>query len=70
MRAVLLGLLMSCGVDEICMLPTETGPCEAAFEAWTYDSDRRACVTFTYGGCEGNENRFETEEECNASCNP
>ena len=28
------------------------------------------CEEFIYGGCGGNENNFETLEECNQQCNP
>jgi len=26
------------------------------------------CQAFYYGGCEGNDNRFESAEECEAEC--
>uniref|UniRef100_A0A3B4F6Q6 WAP, follistatin/kazal, immunoglobulin, kunitz and netrin domain containing 1 n=1 Tax=Pundamilia nyererei TaxID=303518 RepID=A0A3B4F6Q6_9CICH len=35
---------------------------------WYYDSKLGSCVTFSSGGCEDSRNRFETYEECKASC--
>lgn len=52
-----------------CSLPPETGPCRAAFRRWYFNSTVNECVEFVYGGCEGNENNFETKENCNTTCN-
>jgi hypothetical protein len=54
--------------QDICQLPAEPGTCEAAIERWFFDATRGVCTAFTYGGCEGNENNFETLEQCHASC--
>lgn len=51
-----------------CLLPADSGPCEAAFERWYFDAATGVCRPFIYGGCEGNENNFETLEACSASC--
>jgi hypothetical protein len=55
-------------LDPVCLLPRESGPCDAAFARWGYVPDSGKCELFTYGGCEGNANNFETEEECAAKC--
>ena len=47
----------------------EAGPCFAMFKNWHYDSESTSCKEFTYGGCSGNENRFDTKEECEKTCN-
>ncbi|KAH8411944.1 hypothetical protein KR222_003277, partial [Zaprionus bogoriensis] len=44
------------------------GVCRGLFVSWSYDSERNECVSFIYGGCEGNNNRFETEDECKDKC--
>ena len=52
----------------MCDHPSETGPCEAAMQKYYYDSDAGYCKTFIYGGCEGNENNFDTAEQCVEAC--
>ena len=52
-----------------CLLPSVTGPCRAAFELWYYDTTMSKCLPFTYGGCGGNANRFQTMDECSSFCN-
>ncbi|HMJ14307.1 MAG TPA: BPTI/Kunitz domain-containing protein, partial [Polyangiaceae bacterium] len=55
-------------VDERCTWPKDSGPCEAAFPAYFHDIATGLCLPFTYGGCEGNPNRFDSIEECQATC--
>lgn len=55
--------------QERCLLPAETGPCEAAFPVWYHDPVSGVCLPFTYGGCQGNDNRFESREACESACN-
>ncbi|VDD76790.1 unnamed protein product [Mesocestoides corti] len=55
-------------LDPVCKLPKEVGPCRAAYRRWTYDLSKGQCVEFTYGGCLGNANNFETKEACEAKC--
>ncbi|CAG5120206.1 unnamed protein product, partial [Candidula unifasciata] len=53
---------------DICMLPSKTGPCRASFPKFFYNSTSEMCEDFIYGGCQGNENRFETRQECEKKC--
>jgi hypothetical protein len=46
----------------------DTGPCTEEHAAWYFDSNTRACQAFIYGGCGGNANRFESEEQCERHC--
>ncbi|BHF58856.1 zinc-containing alcohol dehydrogenase [Sparganum proliferum] len=55
------------GMD-VCKLPQEVGPCRAMIKRFAYDDTAKACVPFTYGGCQGNGNNFETKEECEEKC--
>jgi hypothetical protein len=56
------------GTPSLCTLPAETGPCEAAFERFFHNAETGICEPFVYGGCEGNDNNFETFEECEEAC--
>lgn len=52
----------------VCALEIVTGPCDAAFSRYAYDTQAGKCVPFSYGGCEGNANNFATLEACQAAC--
>ena len=55
-------------LEGICYLPPETGPCEALITQWYYNPKAGRCLQFIYGGCEGNENRFDTLADCQTAC--
>ena len=52
----------------ICGLDLDEGTCEDFTEQFFYNSTSKACETFFYGGCDGNENRFLSEKECSETC--
>jgi len=52
--------------EPACLMSFDPGPCRAAIPVYAFDGT--ACVSKTYGGCEGNDNRFNTREECMAAC--
>lgn len=49
-------------------MPSSRGPCRATITRWFYDTKTEKCKPFIYGGCEGNENNFRHELECNIAC--
>jgi len=59
-------LIYCCSLTDICRLPSSTGPCRAYIPSFYFDGT--GCTSFIYGGCDGNDNRFPTEEECLHVC--
>ncbi len=56
-------------LDEgVCELPREIGRCRAIIPRWFYNKDSNMCEEFNYGGCGGNDNNFNTQEECENRC--
>ncbi|XP_068155724.1 papilin isoform X2 [Drosophila tropicalis] len=55
-------------VYSVCTLAPESGECDNHTTAWFYDTDKLACTAFTYSGCGGNGNRFETRDQCERQC--
>lgn len=53
---------------ERCSQPKLVGNCRGYFKNYYYDNERQTCVPFVYGGCGGNDNRFNTVEECMDTC--
>ncbi|KAL2084692.1 hypothetical protein ACEWY4_020210 [Coilia grayii] len=55
--------------DAQCELGMDPGRfCEKYEQKWYYNSETGACTPFWYGGCDGNSNRFNTENECFQTC--
>ncbi|XP_061579532.1 collagen, type XXVIII, alpha 2a [Cololabis saira] len=55
-------------IDPRCKLTLDQGTCRDYVIRWYYDKQANACAQFWYGGCGGNENRYETEDECKKAC--
>ena len=49
-------------------MPSEPGPCVNYMTRWYFSRESGRCEPFTYGGCQGNRNKFLTEQECTAEC--
>ncbi|CAD5113927.1 DgyrCDS3087 [Dimorphilus gyrociliatus] len=54
--------------SDICQRPVDRGNCRASISSFYYDSISKTCKTFTYGGCDGNSNRFLEEDLCEMHC--
>ncbi len=51
-----------------CAFKMDSGPCLAYYPSWYFDTTSGVCMGFTYGGCGGNANRFDTKKMCADTC--
>ncbi len=55
--------------EPVCEQEMETGECDdVEIEEFWYDAEEKECVKFNYGGCGGNNNHFESHQECAHFC--
>jgi len=59
--------LIGNGLDA-CYQPMVVGPCRAAMPRFYYNATTHNCTLFYYGGCNQNENNFETQHQCRSRC--
>ncbi|KAF6326912.1 alpha-1-microglobulin/bikunin precursor [Rhinolophus ferrumequinum] len=60
--------LQTCRTVAACNLPIVRGPCQGSVQLWAFDAVQGKCILFTYGGCQGNGNKFYSEKECKEYC--
>lgn len=51
-----------------CTEPPDTGSCRDSITKWYYNPLHQECFRFNYGGCQGNENRFDLKDSCLNYC--
>ncbi|XP_045490172.1 kunitz-type serine protease inhibitor A-like [Pieris rapae] len=51
-----------------CRLQPDFGRCNSYHPMWFFDLSTRTCKGFSYSGCGGNVNRFDTHQDCVAAC--
>ncbi|CAG0912271.1 unnamed protein product [Notodromas monacha] len=56
------------GTSKVCGLRSDHGDCRNYTTKFFFDMSYGGCSRFWYGGCAGNDNRFDTQEECTAVC--
>lgn len=54
--------------DVHCQEPWDAGPCDAEVPVFWFDAATNRCEPRTYGGCQGNANRFDTLAFCEQDC--
>lgn len=54
--------------NNVCLTPKSHGPCDALIPKFYYNAITGKCESFNYGGCGGNENKFDTMKECETAC--
>lgn len=55
-------------ISEICNESMEKGRCNSNIIRVYFDKQTGQCRRFSYSGCDGNRNNFETEKYCNEIC--
>ena len=51
-----------------CFESFDSGPCDAAIPVYWFDPSTNTCEQRIYGGCDGNDNRYESLDECRVAC--
>ena len=55
-------------IPENCQLPRIVGPCTDYQVRYYYDEPDSMCKPFSYSGCEGNVNNFQSLATCQDQC--
>jgi hypothetical protein len=52
----------------VCAGEADPGPCDAIVPRYYFNATEGKCLSFTYGGCGGNNNNWETLNDCQIYC--
>ncbi|KAL0902573.1 hypothetical protein ABMA27_000410 [Loxostege sticticalis] len=55
-------------LPNFCSLNFDYGTCFGYYKRWHWDPYAKVCKLRIYSGCGGNQNNFETRDECMANC--
>lgn len=54
--------------EDVCHLKYDEGTCSAYSVKWYFNINSGKCLQFWYSGCNGNGNRFNTQNDCESRC--
>ena len=63
-----IGSIATASTTNVCDQSYTSGPCKGYFPRWYYSREDNECRQFIYGGCGGNDNRFDSSEDCESRC--
>uniref|UniRef100_A0AAY4ATL0 Collagen alpha-1(XXVIII) chain n=1 Tax=Denticeps clupeoides TaxID=299321 RepID=A0AAY4ATL0_9TELE len=55
-------------IERLPLEALDPGPCGTYVVKWYFEPKANSCAQFWYGGCKGNQNRFDTEKSCRSAC--
>lgn len=51
-----------------CYEARDRGSCGGSMTRWYWNKNTKQCQSFTYGGCQGTKNNYQSLKECNHQC--